>query len=635
MLKGPSGSGKSTALSLLSEALDFDVLEWQNPGARDAQPLAGASALSQLQDFISRGARFDSLETRSRLDAVGQAPARSGRSASNSNRNKLILMEEYPNTFTSSSLSLRSFRSIVQQFVASDPSPTAMATLTASRKPSIPLVMIVSETVLTASSADSFTVHRLLGPDILGHAAVSVIEFNPVARTLMAKALDLVVQKDARCSGRRNVPGPNVMERLGEVGDIRSAVGSLQMLCLRGDNPDDWGQRAAHSKPKRNARSQVPLTGTEKDSLEVITQREASLGVFHAVGKVVYNKRDEPPQSEPVASDRPRPPDHLARHARPKRSQLVVGDLMDQTGTDGRTFICALHENYVPSCATPSTAASMDTVNGCIDALSDCDLLDMSSQTFASHGSRKTGLSRASFDGAGKDSLRQDEITFQTAVRGILFALPSPVRRQMPSTSRLQGRHGAPSKPRSGDAYKMFYPVSLRLWRRREELEGIIGSVSSRLRGHILPQHPVPPTAAKQSGAIESWVQDDSRVAPRRSGSLESSEHAGVEWVLGRGGSAQFELVLERLPYLAKILKNAPQAASPLLAQLDTLTVFKGLGIPAEDGSDDEIDVENELSPTKTRESNKLLTNSTTETDIGKEIAEEQKLFLSDDDIED
>ena len=544
-------------------------------------------------------------------------------------------MEEYPNTFTSSSLSLRSFRSIVQQFLVFDPSPTAMATSTAARKPSIPMVMIVSETVLTASSADSFTVHRLLGPDILGHAAVSVIEFNPVARTLLAKALDLVAQKDARCSGRRNMPGPNVMERLGEVGDIRSAIGSLQMLCLRGDNPDSWGQRVALSKPKRNTRSQVPLTRTEKDSLEVITQREASLGVFHAVGKVVYNKRDELPQSELVASEWPQPPDHLACHARPKRCPLVVDDLMDQTGTDVRTFICALHENYVPSCSTPLTAASMDTVNSCIDALSDCDLLDMSSEAFASHGSRRTGLFRTGFDGAGRDGLRQDEITFQTAVRGILFALPSPVRRQMPSMPRPQGRRGAPPKTGSADAFKMFYPVSLKLWRRREELESIIGSVSGRLSGAILPQDLVPPSAAKQPGTVESWVQEGSRVTSRRSGNRESSKHAGAGWVPSRGGSAQLELVLERLPYLAKILKNTPQAAYPLVAQLDTLTVFKGLGIPVEDGSDDEIDVEKELSSTKTWESKKFLVDSTTEKDGGNKIDEEQKLFLSDDDIED
>ena len=31
----------------------------------------------------------------------------------------------------------------------------------------------------------------------------------------------------------------------------------------------------------------------EEESLEMVTRREASLGIFHAVGKVVYNKRDE------------------------------------------------------------------------------------------------------------------------------------------------------------------------------------------------------------------------------------------------------------------------------------------------------------------------------------------------------
>ena len=48
---------------------------------------------------------------------------------------------------------------------------------------------------------------------------------------------------------------------------------------------------------------------------------------------------------------------------------------MDETGTDIDTFIAALHENYLPSCEASSNEESLDALAGCIDGLSDSDLL--------------------------------------------------------------------------------------------------------------------------------------------------------------------------------------------------------------------------------------------------------------------
>ena len=134
----------------------------------------------------------------------------------------------------------------------------------------IPVVMIISETLLTttSASADSFTAHRLLGPEILRHPGTGVIEFNDIAPTLLAKALELIVQKEARKSGRRRTPGPQVLKRLGEIGDIRNAISSLEFLCLKGDDDADWGSKVTFTKTKKAPKDQA-MTKHERESLEL------------------------------------------------------------------------------------------------------------------------------------------------------------------------------------------------------------------------------------------------------------------------------------------------------------------------------------------------------------------------------
>ena len=140
---------------------------------------------------------------------------------------------------------------------------------------------------------------------------MGVIEFNAIAPTLLAKGLELIVQKESRKSGRRKTPGPLVLKRLGEIGDVRSAIGSLEFLCLRGDVDGDWGAKVTFSKAKKGSK-ETSLTKMEEDSLELITRREATLGIFHAVGKVVYNKREDVSGPRSGETDMERLPDYLS-----------------------------------------------------------------------------------------------------------------------------------------------------------------------------------------------------------------------------------------------------------------------------------------------------------------------------------
>jgi cell cycle checkpoint protein len=252
--------------------MGFDILEWHNPTNIASSAEGFVSASAQFEDFIVRGRKFGSLDLGPASKSQGEN-IRGGPLQGNSDdptRQKILLVEEYPSTFTRSSTALQSFRSSIQQYLV-----TTVASLkpnifsrTEATKPAIPLVLLVSETLLTTTtaSADSFTAHRLLGPEILNHYGVNVMMFNPVAPTLLAKALELVTQKESRETGRKSIPGRAVWQKLGEVGDVRSAVSSLEFLCLKGDAPGNWGGKVLVGKAKKKDKELEVLTQMEKES---------------------------------------------------------------------------------------------------------------------------------------------------------------------------------------------------------------------------------------------------------------------------------------------------------------------------------------------------------------------------------
>lgn len=582
ILKGAAGTGKTTTVRLLAKEMRCELLEWRNPTSTGGLGFQSASA--QFDDFMGRGGKFNQLDT----DQEPTPAASFNSTKSSGSHRKMILIEEFPNTFTRSSTALQSFRSSVMSYLAANTPSLAAFGHPSSADPITPVIMVISETLLTttSASADSFTAHRLLGPEITRHPGTGIIEFNAIAPTILSAALELIVQKEARKSGRKRTPGPMVLKRLGEIGDIRSAVSSLEFLCLKGDTDTDWGSKITFAKPKRSLKSNVALTKGEKESLELVSQREASLGIFHAVGKVVYNKREETSLSDQTPEGRAEKlPGFLAHHSRPKRSEVNVDSLIDETGTDTHTFISALHENYALSCAPtgPSDlSSSVDYMNECIEYLSLSDLLCPSSDIF--FGGRGSGRGFLGRDSASQ-VLRQDEIAFQVATRGLLFSLPNPVKR-IGTTSHRGG----------GDAFKMFYPTGLKLWRDKEELESLVDLWSTRLlKGEeetgIGMQHLTDGASIfrkSKSSDSESWInkQGTTQKPGTQHKDPAATDEQSTNPLLSLGSSARRELLLERLPYMthmARRRRNGPSGNynTLRLRELEKVVSFSGVAITA------------------------------------------------------
>lgn len=657
VLKGSAGTGKTTTIQLMAKDLGFEILEWRNPTGSAGNAGGAQSAASQFEEFMGRGGKFGQLDLDDG-DNPAPPPAKAPKETSQESRvhqNRVILVEDFPNTFMRSGTALTAFRRTVMQCLAdSTPSMTAFGNRGASQ-PTIPIVMIISETLLTttSASADSFTAHRLLGPEILRHPGTGVIEYNDVAPTLLVKALELIVTKEARVSGRRRTPGPLVLKRLAEIGDVRSAISSLEFLCLKGDGEADWGSRVAFTKTKKTSRDQA-LTNGERESLELISQREASLGIFHAVGKVVYNKRDEQPYaagSEEAMAEQM--PPYQEQFSRPKRSQVAVGALIDETGTDTSTFISALHENYALSCerSGPSDpCSSVDYVSRCIEYLSESDLLNPSWDIFFG-GKGFTNMGRDQ----GSHILRQDEMAFEVAVRGLLFSLPCPVKRKSATSGR------------GGDAFKMYYPTSIKLWRNKEEVEGLVDLWATKM---LKGEDQKPAYAAVQNGnpglssgasafrrakggSVGDWVGNQSEIKSATSpnqgkNEREEMRNPGSPFLLSLGSSARKEMVLERLPYMAHITRSRRTSSCSMdVRDLDKVVSFQGVGPPANAESDAEVDESvgpageawatdkptEDASPRKRRVSAIRTRGDEGEGSMISSL--QNKLVLSDDDIED
>ena len=552
ILKGAAGTGKTTTLRLLAQDIGIELIEWRESSTSDNTSEGVTASSSRFAEFVARAGKINGLTLSSDKNAVpiaqeSQAEVLQDGAAQKSRQ--ALLVEEFPNTFSKTSSALQSFRTTLAQYV--------MSTTPAGTWPT-PIVMVISETLLSTNtaSADSFTAHRLLGPELAGSPYINTIEFNPIAPTILTKALEAIVVKEARKSGRRKTPGQEILKRLAESGDIRSAVSSLEFLCVRGDD-GDWSSKVAFTKPK-HGKTAAPMTKAEQDAMRLISNRESSLGIFHSVGKVVYNKRTDPPAGQTV----PQPPSWLSEHGRTKMSESDPNTLIDELGTDTSTFMAALHENYALSCAAPSAEQRLKSLLGCMDYLSDSDLLSLDRLSFGTRA----------FSGSATDTLRQDEMCFQVAVRGLLFSLPHPVHRSEAGSGKR------------GDAHRMFYPASLRLWRKKEEIETKLDIVIDQVAAGL---NNTEVGAAASTTGIESWKGKRFGEPPKQ-----TAEHDDLEAPPKLSSQAKNEMLLDRLPYMAQILSTArPSRQQQLLReQILAITQMNGTLLPGDDDDPDPED---------------------------------------------
>lgn len=191
-----------------------------------------------------------------------------------------------------------------------------------------PLVLIISE---SSSKADSNS-RKLVPPKVCEELGIETISMNPIATTLMLKALERIASREKQAGNLSDLPTKSVLTDLAEKsrGDIRAALNSLQFSLMTKSDVDS----EVTVKGKRKQLGKVPRKTPKFE------EREENLLLFSALGKILYSKRstDKP---EPIHSA-------VAPQDRHKFSlELEPEDVVEKSHVDGMMFVCYLHENYV------------------------------------------------------------------------------------------------------------------------------------------------------------------------------------------------------------------------------------------------------------------------------------------------
>ncbi|KIO18471.1 hypothetical protein M407DRAFT_225559 [Tulasnella calospora MUT 4182] len=406
-LTGPAGVGKTATIRVLAKELDVELVEWRNGMDDDFSNYESLSL--KFQTFLERASSYHTLSftptqvsssfslsqksTSSTAKPTSMAPPSSGAATPHQHRKRrqLILIEDLPNIIHHSTR--ESFHATLNSF-ANSAETTAC-----------PIVFIVSNTGsrgeakderaasgggrMNKEMDDGVDVRSVIPKELLHGPYVIEIQFNPVAITLLRKAVNALLDKafssSSGLSPLQRPPKDIVESIIGSAnGDIRSAVMALQFACL------------------------VDLEPGGRGTVKAITQREQSLALFHLLGKLLYNKRygdpEEKEKDDVPPYDPPKLPKHLREEHARRLSKVDANVLYADSPVDTSLLSLYVHQNYTQFC----------------DDVDECEAL-------------VANLSAVDTIGEGESWFPTTNLlphSFHMLTLGTLHALPSPVSRR-------------------------------------------------------------------------------------------------------------------------------------------------------------------------------------------------------------
>lgn len=164
------------------------------------------------------------------------------------------------------------------------------------------LLAAVQPVVFILDNDEAYSFRRIASQEFLSSPKVTWTTLNPIAPTKMKKVLTSIAQKE------NPTISADVINAICEKsdGDLRQAINSLQFFSVG-------------SRKTRKSRKQSE------------SNRDPTLSLFHAVGKIMYNKRLEPPKG----------------HVGKPPLEFSPEDVINNVHLDASTFVSFLHENYL------------------------------------------------------------------------------------------------------------------------------------------------------------------------------------------------------------------------------------------------------------------------------------------------
>ncbi|XP_068633370.1 cell cycle checkpoint protein RAD17 isoform X2 [Battus philenor] len=307
LLSGPVGCGKTATIRIIANKHNIKITEWITPVDIELTTDYGEYEFKEKQskiflDFIMNSANFTSL-----LD---------------SNSNKLVLVEDFPNTF------LRT------------PSEFSDILLQYKKRAKSPIVFICSESnmdsknialnIFTQSIKEQFHIHH--------------IAFNSISttglRAALKRASDIISKK---YSATYNIPTTDIVESVvnTSAGDIRSAILNLHFACLQGITHNLETSIIQENKVKGKTKKKKP---TYKF---MSLGKDQAVSILHGVGRVLNPK--------------------ILHETGKQKLSHSPEEIVWQFSGSPSTFINFLEENYLPH------FSSTNDVEKAASLLSDAD----------------------------------------------------------------------------------------------------------------------------------------------------------------------------------------------------------------------------------------------------------------------
>ncbi|KAL4422561.1 hypothetical protein ABPG75_008758 [Micractinium tetrahymenae] len=479
VVTGPPGCGKSTVLTTLARSLGFDVSEWRAPNAVQWEEASYASMQyrSKLDDFGEFVARSKmphlSLQASSTSDSTrssggsrpssaapasqqGTAPAASAAMQATQAaaaagaalpRSRLpplllptlVLVDDLPHA--AGPEQRRQIAEALSDLAAGARFPVAVVATEMSGKAQ-------QEKGLSAAAGTFQGLHKELVAVLEAHRATT-ISFNPLTPTMIAKALRGILERQ-----RRVLPEADVLAIAEQSqGDLFNAISTLQFVCT-GMAPAPAAAKAAPKARGRGAKRKADAgsgagkaaaaaEGAAAEARVGYAVRDSTLSLFHALGKLLYNKRLEPgssqqqaqqaaqqqqqqqQQQEPpwasfgrAAAAAPAKPLPLAGWAQRRPMEFDPEAVLAGAGLEAGSVAAFLHENvlhFIDDSAVEDAAA-------CLEQLSAADCLA---------SGRRWGTGDAMMgDEDSPSATLLDALAASTAARGVCFANAHPAPRR-------------------------------------------------------------------------------------------------------------------------------------------------------------------------------------------------------------
>ncbi|KAF9425636.1 Cell cycle checkpoint protein rad17, partial [Podila epigama] len=357
VLTGPAGSGKTVVIQMLAKEMGLEIVEWINnvnenniirrptlPGQDSWRSSSFddeyVPVMNAFQEFFTRAHRFNPLLLGDSTDG-SKPPTEAPRSASG--KKNIILIEDLPPISAYSSRKI--FQETILNFANTRSSTSSVLVIIISdvfSKQSTELLFSSNENREQALSIRTLLPAALLDrldSGVKTTGRVKQIKFNAIAMRFMTKAINAIVNEEF-VHKRSFAPEKEEIDQLIEIhgGDIRAVINSLQFLCSL--------PLTSRRRYREAARILEEDPYVDPD-MKMQYGQDSSLGIFHAVAKVLYNKRDWSNYEEYDLDIIKIPPQDFKDHKlRPKLHFNPEKDLIEKLPVEPDLFTLMLHQNY-------------------------------------------------------------------------------------------------------------------------------------------------------------------------------------------------------------------------------------------------------------------------------------------------